>query len=235
MIFTSYKNAYVTEKDVEVGWFMLSTGLPRRQCAGRERAEFQPRLTHYVAKWPWAISPPENRDDTYPAPAAVKVKKTTCTKCLIKCLTHKGHSTNVSLLPPQPSLLHFPPGCAATHIGSSSIWSKELGKLDLDISKLHWPLGATHISSHGNRPRGWVSLYGFHSPHPKDKFSLRIIQLWQGGKKKTKQKCHGNKQYRENILHAVSIITKLLYHSLPHCRGRCRDFTKVSEPNGGSH
>lgn len=40
------------------------------------------------------------------------------------------------------------------------------------------------------------------------------------------KKSHGNKQYRQNILHAVSVITKLLYHSLQHFRGY-RDFTKA--------
>lgn len=45
-----------------------------------------------------------------------------------------------------------------------------LGSLILihpNTTDLHW---ATHINSHGNRPRGWVSLYSFDSPNQRTSF-----------------------------------------------------------------
>lgn len=46
-----------------------------------------------------------------PVFVVVKITKTTYTKALIKCLTHKGHSTNVRLPPSSPFLLPLSPSC----------------------------------------------------------------------------------------------------------------------------
>lgn len=51
---------------------------------------------------------------------------------------------------------------------------------------------------------------------------------------KKKKNQHRNKQYRENTSRAVSVIRKLLHHSLQCCRRCYRDRTKASEPNVGS-
>ena len=45
---------------------------------------------------------------------------------------------------------------------------------------LHW---ATHINSHGNRPRGWVSLYSFDSPNQRTSFLWGLYNFDEKKKK----------------------------------------------------
>lgn len=151
------------------------------------------------------------------------MKKTTCSKCFIECLTPKGHSINVSLPPPHPFL-------PFSQLSKPTLALLPSGQNNLENLTLIYP-NSTDLQ----KPPTEVLMVTDPEAESASTASTLPIQrtslLW--GLYNFDEKRHENKQYRENILHAVSVTRKLLYHS--HCRGCCRDFTKAFEPNVGSH